>query len=195
MIIICAIFSFAISMVNYSTLDLLKKNEKLHLNRVLSNAFMLKVSGEKPEDYEKSISDNIEIIKIKPDKKVITYYKNKSNGNVGFAIQGRGFWDLIKVVIVLTPDLKTIQNIQVLEQKETPGLGARIEELQFTDKFKGINIPWESAIKKRIVMGGPAAQNRIDAITGATQTSIAFIAMINSELNRIKQIHTKGKVK
>ena len=52
MIIICAVFSFAISMVNYSTIDMLKKNEKLHLNRVLANAFMLKVPGENPEDAE-----------------------------------------------------------------------------------------------------------------------------------------------
>ena len=38
-----------------------------------------------------------------------------------------GFWDRIEAVVVLTPDLTQVLNIQFMDQKETPGLGARIE--------------------------------------------------------------------
>ena len=43
MIVISAFFGFGVSLVHYSTLDMLAKNEALHRNRVLCQAFMLNV--------------------------------------------------------------------------------------------------------------------------------------------------------
>jgi Na+-transporting NADH:ubiquinone oxidoreductase subunit C len=92
--------------------------------------------------------------------------------------------------MVLAPDMSRVMNIQFLDQKETPGLGARIEEGWFVDQFKGVPIAWDQPVDKRIIVGqapNPAAKNRVDAITGATQTSLALMRFLNSELETFRK--------
>jgi Na+-transporting NADH:ubiquinone oxidoreductase subunit C len=103
-----------------------------------------------------------------------------------------GVWDVIEGIVVLTPDLSRIVNITFLEHKETPGLGARIEEKWFTDQFRGISIAWEEEPDKRIVIGPSKdldATNRVDAITGASQTSLALNKLLNSELEHFRTLY------
>ena len=56
-------------------------------------------------------------------------------------------------VVVLSPDLDRVLNIQFLDQKETPGLGARVEESWFTDQFEGLQVAWDAAPDQRILVG------------------------------------------
>jgi len=102
-----------------------------------------------------------------------------------------GFWDVIEGVMVLTPDLSRIRNIRFLDQKETPGLGARIEEEWFVGQFEGYPIRWDAPVGQRIVMGerSPREEKRVDAITGATQTSMALERMLNVELESFRQLY------
>ena len=60
-----------------------------------------------------------------------------------------------------------IENIAVLEQKETPGLGTKMTETKFLQQFNGVNIStFQLKVKKD---GGD-----VDALTGATISSRAF---------------------
>ena len=104
------------------------------------------------------------------------------------------FWGPIKGIVVLSADLKTMVNIQFLEQEETPGLGARIEEPWFTDQFKQLEIGWEQSPDTRVVIGGVSGhklKNRVDAITGATQTCMALMGSLNRELGLFRQAYAK----
>ena len=88
-------------------------------------------------------------------------------------------------------------NIQFLEQKETPGLGARIEEPWFTDQFKGLTIAWDKPVEERVIIGAsadPKAKNRVDAITGASQTSLALMKSLNRELERFRKVYVKHQM-
>ena len=79
----------------------------------------------------------------------------------------------------------------MLEQKETPGLGARIEEPWFTDQFKGLALAWNDPQGQRVLVGAnpaPNAANEVDAITGATQTSMALMRFFNEELDAIRPL-------
>jgi Na+-transporting NADH:ubiquinone oxidoreductase subunit C len=198
MIIVCTVFGTAISFVHYATLDMLRKNEKLHKNRIICRAFNLPVAGASADAFQKAIDENISYERIVYQGRTWDVYTQKEAGNIGFVFVGTGFWDRITGIIVLSPDLSKIMNIQFLDQKETPGLGARIEEGWFTDQFKGIFIAWEQPIDKRIIVGSapiPTAKNRVDAITGATQTSLALMRFLNSELESFRVAMKEQKEK
>ena len=190
MIIICTVFGTGISSVHYATLDMLRKNEKLHKNRSICRVFNLSVAGASADAFQKAIDDNIGYEQIAYQGRTWDVYKQKDTGNIGFVFSGTGFWDRITGIMVLSSDLSKVMNIQFLDQKETPGLGARIEEGWFVDQFKGVPIAWDQPVDKRIIVGqapNPAAKNRVDAITGATQTSLALMRFLNSELETFRK--------
>ena len=97
-------------------------------------------------------------------------YTGAMNGDVtGTAIIGsseKGFSGLIKIMVGFHPD-GSINNISVLEQKETPGLGTKIKDDKFIRQFRDQN-PSEYNLKAKKDGGD------IDALTGATITTRAF---------------------
>ncbi len=190
-----AVFGFGISLVNYATVDLLKKNEAMHRNRVIVAAFMLPVAGDRAGDYEAAVRDNVEPFELSREGRPIRAFRNRTTGDVGFIFSGPGFWDQITGIIVLSPDLSRVRNIAFLEHKETPGLGARIEEPWFTEQFRGIEPAWDDPGGAAIVVGAspdPAARNRVDAITGATQTSMALMKALNGDLAAFRAAYGAG---
>ena len=190
MILICAVFGTGISSVHYATLDMLRKNEKLHKNRSICRVFNLSVAGASADAFQKAIDHNVGYEQIAYQGRTWDVYKQKDTGNIGFVFSGTGFWDRITGIMVLAPDMSKVMNIRFLDQKETPGLGARIEEGWFVDQFKGVPIAWDQPIDKRIIVGpapNPNAKNRVDAITGATQTSLALMRFLNSELETFRK--------
>jgi Na+-transporting NADH:ubiquinone oxidoreductase subunit C len=198
MVIIAALFGIAISAVHHVTLDMLRKNEQLHKNRTLCSAFMIHVEEQTAEAYEQALSNNVERQSLSVGDRIWEIYRRKggTSEDIGFVFTGMGFWDRITGVVVLSPDLKKIVNIQFLDQKETPGLGARIEEPWFTDQFKGLQIAWDNPIGERVIVGpspDPQARNRVDAITGASQTSLAVMKMINGELEKFREAYTEAQ--
>lgn len=180
---ICLVFGTGISVVNYATQGLLAKNAARHQNRVLCRAFQLDVAGTSAEAYQQAVDVAIRTSVVGGR----TVYECVAPGKegVGFVAGGMGFWDRIECVVVLSPDLRKVLNVQVLDQKETPGLGARIEEPWFTDQFKSLALAWDDPQGQRVLVGAnpaPNAANEVDAITGATQTSMALMRFLNDEL-------------
>ena len=54
-------------------------------------------------------------------------------------IQGYGLWGTIYGFLTLESDMNTIKGISFYEHKETPGLGARIEEPEWRAQWNGIH--------------------------------------------------------
>lgn len=191
---ICVVFGTGISVVNYATQGLLARNAAMHRNRVLCRAFQLDVAGSSAEAYQQAVDAALRTTAVGGR----TVYECVAPGkeSVGFVAGGMGFWDRIDVVLALTPDLHTILNVQVLDQKETPGLGARIEEAWFTDQFKGLAVAWDHPQGQRVLVGAnpaPNAANEVDAITGATQTSMALMRFFNEELDAFRAAYSANR--
>ena len=113
--------------------------------------------------------------------------KDVSGNLVGIAlpVKGNGYQGVIKLMIGLSPDLKEINGLEVLEQVETPGLGGRISEDSFLKQFKGVKTePQINYVKNK----NPDKPNEIRAITGATISSRSVVAIINKN---IKQFRSK----
>lgn len=92
-------------------------------------------------------------------------YKNQLTVAVGMAIDG------------------TVQNIVVLEHEETPGIGSKAAEEPFLSQFGGKNVQSFAAVK-----GGAAADNEIDAISGATFSTNAVTNAVNEALASMRAV-------
>jgi len=96
---------------------------------------------------------------------------------VGYAIpaEGPGFQDTIRLIYGFDPETERIVGMSVLESRETPGLGDRIYKDQaFVDQFRDLAV----APRIELVKEAPTSPNQVDAITGATISSTAVVAII-----------------
>jgi electron transport complex protein RnfG len=100
-------------------------------------------------------------------------YKKVYHGDklIGYLVESSsyGYSSEIRLLVGFLPD-KTLKEIRILEQQETPGLGSKITEGSFMDQFK--DIPVETATLKKD--GG-----EIDAVTGATKSTKAVIKAVS----------------
>jgi Na+-translocating ferredoxin:NAD+ oxidoreductase subunit G len=98
---------------------------------------------------------------------------------VGYAIpgEGPGFQDTIRLLYGYRPDEKRVVGMEILESRETPGLGDKIyKDADFVANFNAL------AVEPSIVMvkkGTKSAPNQVDSISGATISSKAVVKIIN----------------
>jgi H+/Na+-translocating ferredoxin:NAD+ oxidoreductase subunit G len=107
-----------------------------------------------------------------------------SGAPTGFAVVGAepGFQDVIRLIFGYDADKGRLLGMKVLESKETPGLGDRIEkDTTFAAGFTGVLSPIRG-VKKG---AGTDKEDEIDMITGATISSRAVIGIINHRLEQI----------
>lgn len=107
--------------------------------------------------------------------------------NSGVAIQtytDEGFSGRVTLMVGFKPD-GSINNIEVLEHKETPGLGNKMALPAFKDQFQGVNLAELPGEKLKVKKDG----GTVDAITAATISSRAFCDAVN----RAHAINKKGE--
>ncbi len=129
-----------------------------------------------------------ESIHINKDSLVI-YPAKKDGQKVGTAIEtfsNKGFGGKIKLMVGFLPD-GTLNNISVMEHKETPGLGDKMqkEKSSFSEQFAGKN---PSTYKLKVVKDG----GDVDAITAATISSRAFCDAVQSAYNTFISLEVKN---
>ena len=117
------------------------------------------------------------------------YYVTPENNYI-FKFRGRGLWDMIDGVLSLNPDLKTIEKVRVVSQKETPGLGARITEEPYLEAFEKKIADPKLILSVRSKASG---NDQIDTISGATITAQAFVDMINNSIGDFRKSEEKKK--
>ena len=104
--------------------------------------------------------------------------------------QGMGYQDNIRVLYAYSFDQDAIVGFKVLESKETPGLGDKVEkEPHFLANFERLDAtlsPAGDALRNPIVtvkQGEKTEPWQIDGITGATITSEAIGNILNESAN------------
>lgn len=108
----------------------------------------------------------------------------------GYEVYGKGLWSTIKAMIAVSPDRRTLLNLEIVSEVETPGLGARIEEPWFKAQFAGKQLfangqPVQFSLVPESEKVAPN-DNRVAMITGATISTRAVTDMITAKL---KEIH------
>jgi electron transport complex protein RnfG len=116
-----------------------------------------------------------------PDEAIYATY-DRGGSLVGYAIpaDGSGFQDAIRLIFGYQPQQQRIVGMQVLESRETPGLGDKIiKDDHFLDNFTALDAAGEVVLVKH---GAKQNANEVDAITGATISSRAVVRILNDGL-------------
>ena len=121
-------------------------------------------------EFNNNPVEDVQLVKSDLAKDSIEIYSAfLDKTQTGTAVVGsseKGFSGLVKIMVGFTPD-GSIQNIAVLEQKETPGLGTKMKDEKFISQFRGKHpSSYQLKVKKD--------QGDVDALTGATITTRAF---------------------
>ncbi len=112
---------------------------------------------------------------------------DSTNVLLGIAVVGEepGFQDIISGIFGYNPTEKLIVGFEVLESKETPGLGDKIiKDPAFRENFTAL------AVEPRITTVKEGQKNNpheVEMITGATISSRTVVKLINKALGTTKE--------
>jgi electron transport complex protein RnfG len=138
--------------------------------------------------------------KLYEEKDLSVYGVRDQEGTLlGYAIyaSGMGFQDKIIFMLGTNTSLTKINGLYIIEQKETPGLGAKITDRKFFLQY------WENKESSiPLSLHKPAASapeelgpSEINTITGATISSEAVLNIANSSLERVRHLINEGRLK
>ncbi|MCP4049774.1 MAG: FMN-binding protein [bacterium] len=171
MVLITAVSGLVLSGVWSVSVEKIKKNETIRVEEALYSI----------NPQVKSFK-----VKVKNGESIYECYdKDKILKAYFFLAEGNGFQAPIKVALSVDIDWKNITGIRVLEQSETPGLGAKITEDSFYDKFSSLTL-----LEKPVVCIKEKAEktnSEIRAITAATISSQAVVDLINKKIKILRK--------
>jgi len=127
------------------------------------------------------VDDNL--VETEADAEEVVYAGyDQDDELLGYAIpgEGAGFQDTIKLIYGYQPDRRIIVGMEVLESRETPGLGDKIiKDAAFRKNFLELSVDPEI-----VPVTEKGAPNEIDTITGATISSKAIANILNATNER-----------
>lgn len=94
-------------------------------------------------------------------------------------VYGAGLWGMLYGFLVLEGDLKTVKGLSFYEHKETPGLGAKVDEPDWKAQWPGKQAyDGQGKVAVRVTKGAAAREGEIDGLSGATLTTRGVDALI-----------------
>ena len=116
------------------------------------------------------------------DRVYVGYDEGGTPRGVAIVTEASGFSDVVRVIFGYEPATKVLLGMKVLENKETPGLGDKIEkDSMFVREFVDVGTPLLGVKKDRAT----GAHDEVVMITGATISSRTVVDMINRRLEAI----------
>lgn len=182
-LILGSVLSTALVSVNAYTAPLIEKNKVRKLRISILKAMGIAYFENKVDE---TFLENV-VTKKQGQRK---FYVAQTSRDIAFEIYGPGLWGPIHGIIALQGDLKTIKGITIIHQEETPGLGGRIAEADFLDRFK------DKSLFPRLIIRPPgkaSRNNEVNGITGATFSCKAFEEILNSEIEKYVSVIKENK--
>lgn len=119
----------------------------------------------------------------------LTVFKglDKDGKLLGYAFPAEfsGFQGKIKIMVGIDPQLEKVTGLVVLENIETPGLGNKIVDKSWRDRFIGLSGKTEMRLVKN--QAADKEQNEVEAITGATISSQAVLDGANRQIKQVRE--------
>ena len=182
-LILGSVLSTALVSVNAYTAPLIEKNKAMKLRVSILKAMGIAY-------FENKVDETFFGNVITNEQGGREFYVAKTSRDIAFEIYGPGLWGPIHGIIALGPDLKTIKGITIIHQEETPGLGGRIAEEDFLDRFEAKQVFPRPMIRPP---GKASGNNEVDGITGATLSCKAFEEILNSEIKKYVSVIKESK--
>lgn len=136
------------------------------------------------------------------DARLVYAGYDKEGKLVGVAVEaaGMGFADVIKVIYGYDPEKEAVVGFYVLESKETPGLGDKIEkDPNFLANFEALDVSLteDKSKTKNTVVAVKQGQKKnnweVDGITGATISSRAIGNLLGTSTAEMAPVLHKNK--
>jgi Na+-transporting NADH:ubiquinone oxidoreductase subunit C len=146
------------------------------------------VKATKDSNLSKAIpaSDDIAIIKNRENVGKIYILRDdlKNIDKLILPIRGYGLWGTLFGFIAIESDFNTVSGIEFYEHKETPGLGAEVDNPKWKTSWKGKKIYDDNqvtlkVIKGKVEDGDTMSMYKVDGLSGATITSRGVSNMVS----------------
>lgn len=154
-------------------------------DKEITRSFVINTRGEVIEEAEAfPIDMKVQLSRDPEERELPIFVHGNEEGaeTYIFPLRGKGLWGPIWGYVSFEQDLSTIYGAIFSHAKETPGLGAEIDQLWFQEQFFGKTIfnkagEFTSVTVKK---GGadPNDPHAVDAISGGTITSVALQDMM-----------------
>lgn len=165
MVLVSIILTSILAVSNAAFLPTIEDNAWMAQQEAILDAFGIEV-----EDPETFFNTNV----VAKNFGIVDGFElTQGDGAYALPFEGAGLWGTIRGYVAMDKDLDEMLGITFTEQSETPGLGGRIEEAQYRDQFRHIEL------------GHLKYEGDLQAITGATQTSDSVLRIINNFLDNI----------
>ncbi len=157
------------------------------------------VSGEEKREALLEVLPGAKLFESARKADILYYigYESKNREKIvglAFIAEGKGYSSTIETMIGITPDGE-ITGLKILSQKETPGLGARIEEVLSSTTLKDIcrkkeenGTPDEKPWFQKQFAGKKLEDlhtDKMETVTGATISSKAVIDSVREKINEV----------
>ncbi len=181
LLIICVIAAILLGMTYEFTIDQITAQRQA-INEQARKEVLGDADEFKPvdEDILKQITDNNDVI-----QEVFAGYKN---GNIiGYAIKAtpQGYGGPVEVITGIDVD-GNISGVRVGNHTETPGLGASATNPEFYSQYDNKT----ASMDLKVVKANPN-EDEIQALSGATITSVAVTDGVNYSIEAFKIINNK----
>lgn len=115
------------------------------------------------------------------------YIASKAGQTIAYIVpaESKGYGGVIKMLVAVTPD-GLVKNFNILESKETPGLGDKASKPQFADQLLG------KSVEHLTVTKDPSDKEDIMAISGATITSKAVTLGVKNAVAEVAKFVKEG---
>ena len=156
-------------------------------NKVILHDLILNANGQVIKEDGGFEVESKDITAKNPADKKLPLYVAKVNNDTIYVVPlyGRGPWGGISGYLALKKDFDTVFGSYFTHESETAGLGARIVEEEFQEKFIGKMAFSDSTFQKVALVLSKKIENpehEVDAITGATLTSNGVSEMFQTSL-------------
>ncbi len=142
------------------------------MNEVLGHPARVETLYLTGEKLSRTLPQGVELRKV--PKAYVGFDDQDARTGVAVEAGEPGFADEVRLMVGFDPATKTLTGYAVLGQKETPGLGDKIEkDTKFMARFRGKVAPVKG------VKTSSTDPGEVQTITGATISSRAVIQIIN----------------
>lgn len=186
-------FTFAVSAVKLGLQERIDRNESIKLKRVIMKVLGFPVELKADRELLALYAARVKEIKAGKTTLYLGHGEKGRLAGIAFPVGGAGFWGPIHGMAAAKPDGSRLLGVAFYKHNETPGLGGRITEPWFSGQFKGLSLAAKQSGRVfSLTQGGGGEPGRLDAITGATQTSRAVEKFLNRDLARFVEMIKKN---
>ena len=169
--------------------------------KYITDSYVINTAGNLQEGVDAfSVNIKVELDKPFEERNLAIFVYTDDDGNQKYIIplRGTGLWGPIWGYISFNEDYKTIYGAIFAHEKETPGLGAEIDQSWFQAQFVNKQIFDETGtfVSIQVKKGGADSDDKhaVDAVSGGTITSVALQEMMHACLvNYETYIKSKDK--